>query len=59
MTNTEADERGVNLLGGAAEEVLGEVLGQRSGFRGGLGMKKHLIQASSSKHERMVPYKDT
>ena len=30
-----ADEVGGNLLGGAAEEGLGEVLGGRGGYRGG------------------------
>jgi len=32
-----ADEFGGDLLGGAGEERLGEVLGGRGGYRGGLG----------------------
>ena len=32
-----ADELGGNLLGGAAEEGLGEVLGERGGYGSGLG----------------------
>ena len=32
-----ANELGGNLLGGAAEEGVGEVLGRRGGYGGGLG----------------------
>ena len=39
-----ADELGGNQLGGAAEEGLGEVLGERGGYGGGLGDEWRLLR---------------
>jgi len=38
-----ADELGCNLLGGASEEGLGEVLGGRGGYGSGLGDGRRLL----------------
>jgi len=37
-----ADQLGCNLLGGAGEEGLGEVLGGRGGYWSGLGVSGHI-----------------
>ena len=42
-----ADEVGGNLLGGAAEEGLGEVLGGRGGYGGGFRELGHIAAPSS------------
>jgi len=40
-----ADELGGNLLGGAGEEGLGEVLGEQGGYGSGLGVLSRLLFA--------------
>jgi len=40
-----ADELGGNLLGGAGEEALGEVLGGRGGYGSGLGGPQKVTSA--------------
>jgi len=44
-----ADELGCNLLGGAGEEGLGEVLGGRGGYGGGLRLLDDMFNKKKAK----------